>query len=395
MYSNLSVANRQHLLQVKTLPSTPPATPPEGSPTQYHTGSPHFQRAQPVGGHTPHCEHDGGRGHMVEEIGMWNQGGMEPDSYSMNHEPIPINLSQNCPAGIVDNMWIPKEHQVIHGGVGSPQPYIPHAHGHGLPHHAHMHHHHPHTRSHHRSQSLESTKDSSSYSSSGSNGPLPRGQGGNPMEIPDEVLTSKPVRELNKLLHGYPRDAIVKLKQKRRTLKNRGYAQNCRTKRLHQKNQLEVTNKVLKDQIDKLTQDRDFWKSKATDLHRRFQHLEMAAASANNANAVSIAAAAAAAAAGNNHNGPAHSHSGSANATNNGLNSAHLHHSNGQLSSNQQQQHSHPRLNVPATSSTSGSSSNNANPSGAANGRIAGGNLESGIYSAETSTTSSPDSTYY
>lgn len=46
--------------------------------------------------------------------------------------------------------------------------------------------------------------------------------------IDDRALIELSVRELNKRLHGKPKDIIQKLKQKRRTLKNRGYAQNCR-----------------------------------------------------------------------------------------------------------------------------------------------------------------------
>ncbi|KAI5736906.1 transcription factor MafB-like [Diaphorina citri] len=70
--------------------------------------------------------------------------------------------------------------------------------------------------------------------------------------ISDDLLMCLSVRELNKKLHGYPRDQIAKLKAKRRTLKNRGYAQNCRSKRLHQRQELEVTNKHLQQQLQKM-----------------------------------------------------------------------------------------------------------------------------------------------
>lgn len=66
--------------------------------------------------------------------------------------------------------------------------------------------------------------------------------------LTNEQLTCFSVRDLNKMVAGFPRQTISKLKQRRRTLKNRGYAQNCRHKRLDQKNRLEEQNKDLKEE---------------------------------------------------------------------------------------------------------------------------------------------------
>lgn len=70
-------------------------------------------------------------------------------------------------------------------------------------------------------------------------------------DISDVQLTSLSVRELNKLLKGggYSKDVIAKMKQRRRTLKNRGYAASCRNKRMEQKDNLEIKKKDCLESI--------------------------------------------------------------------------------------------------------------------------------------------------
>nr|CAG4638902.1 EOG090X0NUB [Cyclestheria hislopi] len=97
--------------------------------------------------------------------------------------------------------------------------------------------------------------------------------------LDDDQLISLSVRELNKRLHGFPREEVVRLKQKRRTLKNRGYAQNCRSKRMQQRHELENANRNLQQEIQRLraelnrvVQERDTYKQKYEALHRSCQH---------------------------------------------------------------------------------------------------------------------------
>jgi uncharacterized small protein (DUF1192 family) len=75
--------------------------------------------------------------------------------------------------------------------------------------------------------------------------------------VEEQDLVALSVRDLNKRLHGCARDEIIRLKQKRRTLKNRGYAQNCRSKRMQQRHDLETQNRLLQNEINHLRRQLD------------------------------------------------------------------------------------------------------------------------------------------
>ena len=96
-------------------------------------------------------------------------------------------------------------------------------------------------------------------------------------EISDEELISLSVRELNKKLKNLSHSEILRLKQRRRLLKNRGYAQKCRTRRVQQYKRLTDDNSGLYKEIEELKElnylyrkERDEYKSKYLKLKAKF-----------------------------------------------------------------------------------------------------------------------------
>lgn len=132
------------------------------------------------------------------------------------------------------------------------------------------HSHHSNSQMHHSfhsgsAQSLNGhNSDSNGYSNSGSKSDI----------LNDELLISLTVRELNKRLHGFPREEVVRMKQKRRTLKNRGYAQNCRTKRLAQRHELEAKLRLQQNEIARIRVEFDKFRVNYDGLRQNHERLK-------------------------------------------------------------------------------------------------------------------------
>lgn len=209
-----------------SLSSTPISTPCSSVPS-----SPSFCPA-PSPPHGPgsgaNVTSGAGKGH--EEL-YW-VGGYQPHS-----GPEALNLT---PEDAVEALIGSHNHHLNYEGFRAP-PYTTedhhHHHAHGLGHH------------HHLNQALNQV------------------HGRLEDRFSDEQLVSMTVRELNRQLRGFSKEDVIRLKQKRRTLKNRGYAQSCRFKRVQQRHLLESEKTSLQNQVTQLQQDL-IRISKERDLYR-------------------------------------------------------------------------------------------------------------------------------
>ena len=91
----------------------------------------------------------------------------------------------------------------------------------------------------------------------------------------DKELRELGVKDINNLLklRGLSKEEIARVKQRRRTLKNRGYAQHSRMRRIENKNSLETTRDNLVKELEQVqrqlattARERDFFKDKYVKL---------------------------------------------------------------------------------------------------------------------------------
>ncbi|XP_077475431.1 transcription factor MafK-like isoform X2 [Stigmatopora argus] len=101
-----------------------------------------------------------------------------------------------------------------------------------------------------------------------------REPGENGTSLTDDELVAMSVRELNQHLRGLTKEEIVQLKQRRRTLKNRGYAASCRVKRVTQKEELEKQKAQLQQEVHKLASENAGMKAELDALRSKYEALQ-------------------------------------------------------------------------------------------------------------------------
>jgi len=89
----------------------------------------------------------------------------------------------------------------------------------------------------------------------------------------DDELSSLNIKDLNRKLkeRGLSKEIIEKLKQRRRTLKNRKYATDCREKKDTEVHNLEEDKDVESEDITNLEQENEGLKEQINELKTRFR----------------------------------------------------------------------------------------------------------------------------
>lgn len=92
--------------------------------------------------------------------------------------------------------------------------------------------------------------------------------------VTDDELLRMSVRDLNKSLRNLSPEESRRLKQRRRTLKNRGYAASCRIKRLTQRDQLDLHRQKLQREVDQIAVENQKMNMELQILQSKYDDLE-------------------------------------------------------------------------------------------------------------------------
>lgn len=96
-------------------------------------------------------------------------------------------------------------------------------------------------------------------------------------QITDLEIATLPIRELNKRMKNLPQAEVLQIRKRRRSLRNRDYATNCRRRRAAVKESLLTENQRLQDQLraanevlSRAVKERDSYKRKFSELHKAY-----------------------------------------------------------------------------------------------------------------------------